>query len=135
MKCFFIQLIYEQAIIVIPSKIGINYLDANLLLSDIEVSFFKCDDIMNNKLIRRHSEKINMKELYSCSMDENIETTLNSKKVERTMSVINDLNDFNDNEILSKNNQDGMRLTLGNKNLNLIEKYGLNDKKIYGLFD
>jgi hypothetical protein len=43
LKCIFIQLIYEQSVLIIPSKLDIDYLDANILLSDIhKIVFLLC---------------------------------------------------------------------------------------------
>ena len=73
LKCIFIQLIYEQSVLIIPSKLDIDYLDANILLSDIQISFFKINDIIFKKNIKRKSVVFNRKEFYSISVDKDTE--------------------------------------------------------------
>ena len=73
LKSIFIQLIYEQSVLIIPSKLDINYLEANILLSDIQISFFKLDDIYLKKNYNRRTTKISRKEFFSFSIDDNTE--------------------------------------------------------------
>ena len=132
LKCIFIQLIYEQAVLVIPSKLEKNYLEANLLLSNIEISFFKVDDIMNIKNTDRISQRPNRRVFYSFSLDNDIEIVEDYiKEKDRKFS------DFNDNyskKIGSQKNLGRISLSLEN-NLNLNEKSNSDNRKVYGLFD
>ena len=132
LKCIFIQLIYEQAVLVIPSKLNINYLEANLLLSDIEISFFRYDDIMNSKIINGKPGNLNDKDLKRNSLDDNPEKNIDLENFQRKMTVNND---FCNKNIISQMNLNKAKLTSDKTNLNTNEKLKTNNRKIYGLFD
>ena len=137
LKCIFIQLIYEQSVLIIPSKLDINYLDPNLHSSDIQISFFTLDDTIkkNNIYIKRNSVRLNRREFYGFSIDNNIEVIENLIDLDdqRTESFNKELKH---NSTKNVTNNEIIKIDLdGNNNLNNIEKSNSNEIKIYGLFD
>ena len=138
LKSIFIQLIYEQSVLIIPSKLDINYLDANLFSSDIQISFFKSDDIIHKRNIKRQSQKINRRDFYSISLDKNTEI------VEEIFEG-NNKNKDNINQKFQRKNIKHNSITKGQNfimaftfketvDISYIQKQP-NDIKIYGLFD
>ena len=138
LKCLLIQLIYEQSVFIIPSKLQINYLDVNLLLSDIQISFFKFDEIQKKKEINKENKFFSRKEFYSFSIDDDIEV------IENILDDNNTSQDFNVNNLKRKSEKHN---TEKQQNFNKIsiafKKHNnlmLNEKEkkktqIFGLFD
>ena len=132
LKCIFIQLIYEQAVLIIPSKLEINYLEANLLLSNIQISFFKEDDIMHIKNTGRKSYRPNRREFFSFSLDKDAE--LEEDYLKERQKKYYDTNDCYSSKNVSGKNLSRISLSLEN-NINLNEKSSSDNGKVYGLFD
>ena len=143
LKSIFIQLIYEQSVLIIPSKLDINYLEANISLSDIQIAFFKEDDIIFKKNnFNRQSVRINRREFYSFSIDNDIELVQDNDLEEKINSYINNrikrrsekhksLEPINNREAIDYN------ITIKN-NLENNEKFNNSNNKndnVYGLFD
>ena len=137
LKSIFIQLIYEQSVLIIPSKLDINYLDPNLNSSDIQISFFKLDHKIKNKniYIKRNSAKINRREFCSFSIDKDTEIIENLLDLdEQRAEYIKQK--LKHNSIKYVPNKEIIKIDLNdNINLNNFEKSNSNDIKIYGLFD
>ena len=135
LKSIFIQLIYEQAVFIVPSKLDINYLETNLLLSEIRIAFFNSDDLIQKKS-KNNINNSNRREFYSFSIDNDIEIIGEySNPIERKPTEIN--NNFTRKKakhksIESPENIDLISLNTNNYNINSNEKKNL---KVYGLFD
>ena len=123
LKSIFIQLIYEQAVIIIPSNLNINYLEANLILSKVEISFFSSNAIRNKKL--RDNNKLIKEEFYIFSFDDNyevIESNLNNGRLTTL-----DNTKFKRENIKHK--------SIEHKTIFDKIKLNINNFKIFGIFD
>ena len=87
LKSIFIQLIYEQAVIIIPSNLNINFLEPNLIFSKIEISFFSSDALRNKKL--KDNNKLNREEFYSFSFEDSYEVIESNFNNGRLTSIVN----------------------------------------------
>ena len=87
LKSIFIQLIYEQAVIIIPYNLNINFLEPNLIFSKIEISFFSSDALRNKKL--KDNNKLNREEFYSFSFDDSYEVIESNFNNGRLTSIVN----------------------------------------------
>ena len=79
LKSIFIQLIYEQSVIIIPSNLNINFLEPNLILSKVEISFFSSDALRNKKL--KDNNKLIKEEFYSFSFEDNYEVIESNENI------------------------------------------------------
>ena len=87
LKSIFIQLIYEQAVIIIPYNLNINFLEPNLIFSKIEISFFSSDALRNKKL--KDNNKSNREEFYSFSFEDSYEVIESNFNNGRLTSIVN----------------------------------------------
>jgi len=125
LKSIFIQLIYEQAVIIIPSNLDINYLEPNLILSKVEISFFSSNALKNKKL--KDNNKLNREEFYSFSFDDNYEVIEQSFHDERLTTIVN--TNFTRENIKHKSIE---RKTIFDK---IKLKDHIHNFKIFGIFD
>ena len=135
-KCILMQLIYEQSVLIIPSKLEINYLDANLLLSDIQISFFKYDEINKIKDNNKQKKIFSRKNFYSFSIDDNtelIEGIFDDKKLQDSDSYTV----IRKTEKRKTERQDFNKISMTFKKDNklILEEKENKNIKIYGLFD
>ena len=133
LKSIFIQLIYEQAVLIVPSKLDINYLETNLHLSEIRIAFFNSDDLIIKKL-KKNTNNSNRREFYSFCGENDIEIIGYSNELERKTTVIN--NNFERKKTKHKSIEPSPNIdfiSLNTSNTIIIgEKKNL---KVYGLFD
>ena len=125
LKSIFIQLIYEQSVIIIPSNLNINFLEPNLILSKVEISFFSSDALRNKKL--KDNNKLIREEFYSFSFEDNYEVIESN---------------FNNGRLTSIVNTNFIRDNIKHKSIErktIFDKIKLNDHtpnfKIFGIFD
>jgi len=135
LKSIFIQLIYEQAVLIIPSQLDINYLKHNLNLSDIRIAFFNSDDLIQKKS-KNNINNSNRREFYSFSIDNNIEIIgeYSNPNERKPSEFIN--NNFSRKNTKHKSIESPENIDLISLNTNyFINSNGKKNPKVYGLFD
>jgi len=134
LKCILIQLIYEQAALIVPSKLDINYLKANLNLSEIRIAFFNSDNLIQKKY-KNNIKNSNRREFYSFSIDNDTEIIGEySNQIEKKSTQIN--NNFSRRKTKHKSIESPEYIDLISLNTNnFINTNEKKNSKVFGLFD